>query len=155
MSGTFPSLSSIMLNEFGTEAVGWDWIGTGSGTWQCPTVIFVATLEMERTGTETGWSGAGKFGNTVWTGGSEFGTVTLGGNVSIDVVRTSDNLLIAERVASLILEKVTAGAGLRIAWVNSLIALMAFYSEERKGMSQWRGKNWTVSAMRLWEVLLA
>ena len=58
---------------------------------------------MERAGTETGWSGAGKFGNTVWTGGSYFGTVALGGNFSIDVVRTSDNLLIAERVASPIL----------------------------------------------------
>ena len=34
--------------------------------------FFVATLEMERAGIETGWSGAGKFGNTVWTGGSDF-----------------------------------------------------------------------------------
>ena len=110
---------------------------------------------MERAGTETGWSGAGKFGNTVWTGGSDFGTVALGGNFSIDVVRTSDNLLIAERVASPILEKGAAGAGLRIAWVNSLIALMALSSDERKGMSQWCGKNLTVSVMRLCEVLFA
>ena len=58
---------------------------------------------MERTGTETGWSGVGKLGNTVWTGGSDFGTVALGGNFSIDVVRTSDNLLISEMVASPIL----------------------------------------------------
>ena len=96
---------------------------------------------MERSGTEMGWSEAGKFGNTVWTGGSEFGTVSLGGNLSIDVVRTSDNLLIAGRFASPILEKGAAGAGLRIAWVNYLIALMALYSDERKGMSQWCGKN--------------
>ena len=66
-------------------------MGDGNGTWRCPNGIFVATLEMERTGTETGWPGAGKFSNTVWTGGSDFGTVALGGNVSIDVVRTSDN----------------------------------------------------------------
>ena len=102
---------------------------------------------MERAGTETGWSGAGEFCNTVWTGGSGFGTVALGGNFSIDVVRTSDNLLIYERVASPILEKGAAGEGLRIAWVNSLIALMVLYSDERKGMSQWCGENSTVSAM--------
>ena len=83
---------------------------------------------MERAGTETGWSGAGKFGNTVWTGGSDFETVTLGGNFSIDFVRTSDNFLIAERVASHILEKGAAGAGLMIAWVKSLIAMMALSS---------------------------
>ena len=47
---------------------------------------------------------------------------------SIDVARTSDNLLISERVASPILEKGAAGAWLRIAWVNSLISLMAFSS---------------------------
>ena len=76
---------------------------------------------MERAGTETGWSVAREFGNTVWTGGSDFGTVALGGNFSIDVVRTSDNFLVAERVASPILEKGAAGAGLRIAWVNYLI----------------------------------
>ena len=110
---------------------------------------------MERTGTEKGWSGAGKFGNTVWTGGSDFGTIALGGNFSIDVVRTSDNFLIAERVASPLLEKGAAGAGLRIAWVNSLIALMALSSEERKGMSLWCGKKSTVSAMQLCKVLLA
>ena len=104
---------------------------------------------MERAGTETGWSGAGKFGNTVWTGGSDFGTVALGGNFSIDVVRTSDNLLIAERVASPILEKGAAGLGLRIAWVSSLIEIMALSSEERKCMSQWRGNNLTVSDIRL------
>ena len=97
---------------------------------------FFNTLEMERVGTDTGWLGAGKFGNTVWNGGSDFGTVALGGNLSIDVVRTFDNLLIAERVASPILEKGAAGAGLRIAWVNYLIALMALSSEERKGMSK-------------------
>ena len=110
---------------------------------------------MERAGIETDWSGAGKFGNTVWTGGSKFGTVALGGNFSIDVVRTSDNFLIAERVASPILEKCAAGAGLRIAWINYLIALIAFSSDERKGMSQWCGKKLTVSAMRLCKVLLA
>ena len=61
---------------------------------------------MERAGKEIGWPGAGKFGNAVWTGGSDFETVALGGNFSIDVVRTSDNLLISERLASPILEKV-------------------------------------------------
>ena len=110
---------------------------------------------MERGGTETGWSGAGKFGNTVWTGGSYFGTVALGGNFSIDIVRTSDNFLIAERFASPILEKVAAGAGFRIALVNYFIALMAFSSDERNGMSPWCGKKLTVSAMRLCKVLLA
>ena len=89
MSGTFPSLSSMMLNEF----------GTGAGTWRCADGLFVSTLETERSGTEIGWSGVVKFGNTVWTGGSDFGTVALGGKFSIDVVRTSDNLLMAERVA--------------------------------------------------------
>ena len=79
----------------------------------------------------------------------------MGGNFSIDVVRTSDNLLIAERVASTILEKGATGAGLRIAWVNYLIALMALSSDERKGMSQWCGKNSTMSVMRLCEVFLA
>ena len=55
---------------------------------------------MERARTETGWSGAVKFGNTFWTGGSDFGTVALGRNLSIDVVRNSDNFMIYERVAS-------------------------------------------------------
>ena len=72
-------------------------------------------------------SGAGKIGNTVWTGDSDFGTVALGGNFSIDVERTSDNFQIVERVASPILEKGAAGSGLRIAWVNYLIAMMSFY----------------------------
>ena len=102
---------------------------TGTGIWRCANGIFVDNLEMKRAGTETGWSGVGTFGNTVWTGGSVFGTVALGGNFSIDIVRTSDNLLIAERVASPILEKGASGAGLRIAWVNYLIALMALSSE--------------------------
>ena len=124
-------------------------------TWRCPNGLFVATLEMERAGTETGWSVAGNVGNTVWTGGSDFGTVALGGNYSIDVVRTSDNFLISERVASPILEKGAAGAGLKIAWFNSLIALMAFSSEDREGMLQWCGKKLSVSAMRLCEFLLA
>ena len=66
---------------------------------------------MERAGKEIGWPGSGKFCNTVWTVGSDFGTVALGKNFSIDVVRTSDNLLIAERVASHILEK---GAAINI-----------------------------------------
>ena len=95
---------------------------------------------MELAGIETGRSGADKFGNTAWTGGSDFGTVALGGNFSIDVVRTSDIFLIAERVASPILEKGATGAGLRIAWVNSLIAMMTLSSEERKCMSQRWGK---------------
>ena len=73
---------------------------------------------MERARTETGWSGAGKFSDTVWTGGSDFGTIALGGNFSIDVVRTSDYLLNAERFASPILEKGASGSGLRIAWEN-------------------------------------
>ena len=79
----------------------------------------------------------------------------MGGNLSIDVVRNSDNFMIYERVASPILEKVASGAGLRIAWVNSLIALMTLSSEERKGMSQWCGGNYTVSAMQPCKVLLA
>ena len=66
---------------------------------------------MERAGTETVWSGAGKFGNTFWNGGIDFGTVALGGDFSIDVVRTFDNFLIAKRVASLILEKVQQEQG--------------------------------------------
>ena len=70
MSEKFPLLSSMMLNEF----------GNGAGTWRCTYGIFVYTLEMGRAGTETGWSGAGKLGNTVWTGGSDFGTIALGGN---------------------------------------------------------------------------
>ena len=145
MSGTFPLFSSMMLNEF----------GTGAGTWWCADGLFIATFEMGRTGTETGWPGAGKLGNAVWTGGSDFGTVALGGNFSIDVVRTSDNLLIDERVPSPILEKGAAGADFRRAWVNYLIALVALSSDERKCMSQWCGKNSTVSAMRLCKVLLA
>ena len=79
----------------------------------------------------------------------------MGRKFSIDVVITSDNFLIAERVASPILEKGAEGAGLRIAWVNYLIALMALSSDERKCMSQWYGKKSTVSAMQLCEVLLA
>ena len=59
---------------------------------------------------------------------------------SIDVLRTSDNFLIGESVVSPILEKGAAGAGLRIAWVKFLIALMALSSDERKGMSRWCGK---------------
>ena len=78
----------------------------------------------------------------------------MGGNFSIDVVRTSDNLLIDERVASSILEKVAAGEWLSIVWVNSLIVLMAFSYNERKGMSQWCGEKSTVSVMRLCEVFL-
>ena len=113
---------------------------TGTGIGMCNSGIFSATLEMDRAGTKTGWSGSDKFGNTGWNGGSDFGTIALGGNFLINVVRTSDKLLIAERVASTILEKSTAGAGLKIAWVNDLIAMMALSSEERKGMSQWCGK---------------